>query len=408
MDVPGSAMIRAPPARAQALSAVWQGCMCARAHRPLPTPQITIAPDRVPAPRVFPLTARATAGYTAGTMRMRSLVGVLGLAATLAGCGGLRLRLINHSVRHPSNVAVYFTVDRSNGDPVPGLTSERFHISEDGRPVSVLESRQTILNPEVAAVHYTLLLMDMSGSVTESGQVAALQQAAQAFTSRVERYQRVGIYAFDGSPTLTPIVPFTESAGSASAGVSRLGSFHPHDPSTNLHGGVEQGIHTLQQALDHATQPLKFGTLVVFTDGTDRANRVSREQMMTAVNNSTFDIFAIGVGAEIDEGELRAVGRTGTVLERNQAAVQQAFEQIAQRIEGYTQRYYLLSYCSPARAGTHMLTIEAEATNGERGNLQQEFSAAGFGPDCDPNTPPAFDTSLRHTPHAGEVGQPGH
>lgn len=343
---------------------------------------------------------------------MRSPLSRLGvlllLAAALSGCAGLRLRLINASVRHPSNVAVYFTVDRSNGDPVPGLTADRFRIYEDNRPVSQLESRQTILNPEVAAVHYTLLLMDMSGSVTESGQVAQLQAAAQAFTSRVERYQRVGIYAFDGSPHLTPIVPFTTSSGSASSGVSALSGFHPRDPSTNLHGGVVEGVNTLQRALDQAPQPLKFGTLVVFTDGTDRANRVSQADMMTAVNGSTFDIFAIGVGAEIDPGELRAIGRTGTVLEQDQAAVQRAFEQIAQRIEGYTQRFYLLGYCSPARAGDHVVRIEATTQDGASGSLEHNFNANGFGPNCDPNQAPAFDTSLRTRPRTGETGQPQH
>lgn len=46
------------------------------------------------------------------------------IAATIgsSGCAGLRLNLINASVRRPSNVAVYFTVDRNNGDPVPGLS----------------------------------------------------------------------------------------------------------------------------------------------------------------------------------------------------------------------------------------------------------------------------------------------
>lgn len=327
-------------------------------------------------------------------------------AAMLAGCGGLRLRLINASARRPSNVAVYFTVDRSNGDPVPGLTADRFRIYEDGQPVSEHESRQTILNPQVAAVHYTLLLMDMSGSVTESGQLPALQNAAQVFTSRVERYQRVGIYAFDGSPTIAPIVPFTESSGSASAGVNRLGGYNSRDPSTNLHGAVVQAVQTLQQALARAPQPLKFGTLVVFTDGTDRANRASREQMLEAVNGADIDVFAIGIGAEIDEGELRALGRTGTVLERDQARVQQAFEQIAQRIEGYTQRFYLLSYCTPARAGEHRVRIEAIAPDGAAGSLEHEFSANGFGPNCDPNTPPNFDTSLRGRARGGEVGQP--
>jgi hypothetical protein len=205
------------------------------------------------------------------------------MAVALTGCAGLRLNLINSSVRRPSNVAMYFSVDRNNGQPVGGLTADRYTIYEDDRPVSALESRQTILNPQVAAVHYTLLLMDMSGSVTESGQIPQLQEAARVFVERVERQQRVAVYAFDGSPTLTPVVPFTESAGGAAAGINALTSYRPRDPSTNLHGAVVAGLQQLDRSLASATQPLKFGTLVVFTDGTDRAARVTRDQMMEAV-----------------------------------------------------------------------------------------------------------------------------
>jgi hypothetical protein len=303
--------------------------------------------------------------------------------------------MVDHSVRKPSNVAVYFTVDRSDGTPVPGLVADNFHIMEDGQPVSLLESKQTILNREVAAVHYTLLLMDMSGSVTGSGQVPQLQSAAQAFAARVEQFQRVGIYAFEGSPDLTPVVAFTASPGSAIGGIAQLAHFHSRDPSTNLHGAVVQGLRLLEHALAGANQPLKFGTLVVFTDGTDRASRVSRDQMMQALADSPYDVFVIGVGGEIDPGELHAIGRSGTLLVADTAAAQQAFEQTAQRIEAFTKRYYLLSYCSPARAGEHDLAIEAELPDGKRGRLQDRFNATGFGPNCDPRTPPAFDTTLR-------------
>ena len=56
----------------------------------------------------------------------------------------------------------------------PTSRPQDFHIYEDGQPVSVLESKQTILQPEVAAIHYTLLLVDMSGSVVDSGDMPAL------------------------------------------------------------------------------------------------------------------------------------------------------------------------------------------------------------------------------------------
>src|SRR5687767_2732484 len=106
----------------------------------------------------------------------------LGLATVMAAaCGGsgpkkptLVFNVIDASVQRPSNIAVYFTVDTDAGEPVAGLTADQFTIYEDGQPVSALESQQTILNPEIAAAHFTLLLIDMSGSVTESGDVPVI------------------------------------------------------------------------------------------------------------------------------------------------------------------------------------------------------------------------------------------
>ncbi len=333
-----------------------------------------------------------------------SFLRLAALALLLGSTGCLKLRLINYAVRKPSNVAAYFTVDRSNRDPVPGLTADSFRIYEDGSPVSIHESKQTILNPEVAAVHYTLLLVDMSGSVTQSGQVPALQSAVQAFTQVVEKHQKVAVYSFDGDPKIHPLMGFGSGASAAGA----VGSFKGRDPSTNLRGAVVEALGILRKELDRAPQPLKFGTLVVFTDGTDRANRVDRATMLAAVDDATeFDIFVVGVGAEIDRGELSRIGKTGAVFDANPGQMQKAFEAVAARIEGYTKRFYLLSYCSPARKGERRLKIEAIAPDKAKGSIETTFSADGFGPSCDPNVAPPFDTSLRSRKKGAETGHPG-
>ena len=308
------------------------------------------------------------------------------------GCSGLRPRLVEASVQKPSNVAVYFTVDTSAGDPVPGLTAEQFHIYEDGKLVSPFESKQTILNPEVAAVHDTLLLVDMSGSVTQSGELPKLEEAAKRFTERVGQYQQTAVFAFDGRPEIVPVRGFSTS--NASSSVGSLGGFRAKDPSTNLNGAVVAAIATLEKQLDKAPVPLRFGTLVIFTDGTDHANRVSHQQLMQALDAVDFEVFVIGVGAEIDERELKAIGRTGAALSKNPGEVGTSFDQIAARIEGFSKRFYLLSYCSPARAGDHELKVEPFTSEGHRGELTYAFNADGFGPDCDPNRKPAFD--VRH------------
>ena len=307
-------------------------------------------------------------------------------AVGFAGCG-LKLQLVDASVRKPSNVAVYFTVDTHGGEPVADLTPQDFRIYEDGQPVSILESKQTILQEQVAAIHYTLLLVDMSGSVVDSGDMPALIQAAQSFADRVGPYQKVAVYTFDGSPHLTPLVGF---GGNARGGVSALATRRPRDPSTNLNGGVIEGVRVLQQQMDHAPVPLRFGTLVVFTDGTDRAHRASPEDVGKALDGAGFETYVIGVGQEVDSRQLSKIGRSGTFASQNKGDVQKGFDEIAARIEAASKRYYLLSYCSPSRAGAHDVQVEANA-RGSSGRLQYRFEANGFGPNCDPNQRPSFD-----------------
>jgi hypothetical protein len=329
-----------------------------------------------------------------------------GLASCLAGvtllfgtgCAGLQLTTIKATQQRPSNVAIYFKVQDDRGEPLAGLTADRFRIYEDDQLVSQYESKQTILNPEVAAVHYTLLLVDMSGSVSESGTGDALVQAVGTFTDRVEKDQRVGIYAFDGSPDLTPIVPFTDQPGNAKAGVQQLATFKPKDPSTNLNGAVVKALDELDAALGKATQPLKFGTLVVFTDGTDRANRVPAADMQQHIKEKPFDVFAIGLGAEIQQDQLAKIGKSGTAMAADKNAITKAFDDVGTKVDARTKSYYLLSYCSPSRAGKHEVRIEAVVKknpndNEEVGSLKDDFDATGFMPGCDPNTPPSFDVT---------------
>jgi Mg-chelatase subunit ChlD len=323
------------------------------------------------------------------------------------GCqgGGLNLKMVRSAAAKPSNVAVYFSVDQSDGTPVGGLKAEDFRIYEDDALISQYESKQTILNPKVAASHYTLLLVDMSGSISKSGQASSVVDAAEAFTDRLEKFQKVGVYAFDGSADLYPIVPFTSSGGAAKGGIKSLASFQPRDPSTNLHGAVVKGIELLKNELAHAEHPLKFGTLVVFTDGTDRAGRVSKDEMKKALDDADYDVFAIGLGAEISDKELGHIGKNGVAMAQDKDSVVKAFDQIAQKIESYTQRYYLLSYCTPARAGDHEVRVEAvvkspDGKSEKTGSVRYKFKADHFTPDCDPNTPPSFDIN------AGDAAAP--
>jgi len=330
------------------------------------------------------------------TRTLRWLRGLSALALLWAGSGCLKLTLYNAAVMKPSQVAVYFSVTDSGGKPVPNLTADKFRIYEDSGLVSVYESKQTILNPEVAAVHYTLLLVDLSGSITQSGAMEQLKPAVQSFADRVGSLQKVAIYGFDGSKEIFPIIGFTDGEGGVRAAAERLGTFKGRDPSTNLNGAVIEGLKVLDKSLEHAQTPLKFGSLMVFTDGTDRAKRVLRPEVDKALEEAQAKdtaLYVIGVGKEIDSSELRNIGRTASFLSTDPAALAKAFDEIATRVEAYTKSFYLLSYCSPARAQEHDLKVE---TGGglSKGDLTYHFDATGFGPNCDSNRMPKFD--IRH------------
>lgn len=324
------------------------------------------------------------------------------LASALSGCGGLTVTRVNSAQQKPNNVWVFFTV-RDGDEPVGGLESEDFEIYEDGQLVSVFESKQQILNPEVAAVSYTLLLLDMSGSVTESGGAGELVDAAHQFTERVGQSQKVAVYAFDGAKEIHPIVSFTEAKGSVDSGLERLRSYKAADPSTNLNGAVVEGLKTLKKGLDADKKPLKFGTLVVFSDGTDRAARVSAQEMSQAISSEeykNYELFAVGVGGEIEQSTLDSIGRHGAEQVDEPGKLGKAFDRVADRIEAHMKRFYLLSYCTPARAGDHRVRIVAQTkssdgkskTANKKGQLEYDFNADNFGPppQCDPKRQPSF------------------
>ncbi|TPV95340.1 MAG: VWA domain-containing protein [Myxococcales bacterium FL481] len=328
---------------------------------------------------------------------LRTLLALIPLVGCVA-CSTVELQRINSAERKPNNVWVFFSVEQ-DGEPVPGLQADDFEIYEDDRLVSTFESGQVVQNPELAAVMYTMLLLDMSGSITESGESGALVDAAKLFTERVGKTQRVAVFAFDGSEKIYPVVPFTAAERPVEGGLEWLRTFRPRDPSTNLNGAVVQGLEQLDRALQKDKRPIKLGTLVVFTDGTDRAARVSRDDVLAALADpkyGEFDIFTIGVGAEIEQRSLAQIGRDGTELAQDRTRIEDAFGNVANKIEAQAKRFYLLSYCTPSRRGDHVVRIEANISGDSgrpsRGSLEYGFNADNFGPPpaCDPNRKPSF------------------
>jgi len=71
-----------------------------------------------------------------------------------------------------------------------------------------------------------------------------------------------------------------------------------------------------------------------------------------------------------------------------------AFDETASLVSRLVGKYYLLSYCSPARAGKPVLrvTVAVPGTEGkeETDSFEATFDAKGFSPGCKSSSPPRF------------------
>ena len=137
----------------------------------------------------------------------RSWLACVTVAMLTQGCmlGGLHVDQVATSAQKPSNVAVYMAVTKGD-DPALGLTEKDFHILEDGTELSAEQTQQTLLPRDDAAVHRALLLVDMSGPVTEGETRHQIAMAAARFAARAHVTEPVTVYAFDGGAAIRMVI----------------------------------------------------------------------------------------------------------------------------------------------------------------------------------------------------------
>jgi hypothetical protein len=325
-------------------------------------------------------------------------------AFALSGCtlfGGLQARTVAVSAQKPSNVAVYLSVVDGR-DPVVDLGAENFTIYENGELIGADQTRQTLLPRDVSAIHRTLLLVDVSGA-SDGRARATLTTAIRGFVDKVRRTQAVTVYVFDGSPQprlfgehdLAPEEVETDTHTAPE-------KLQPRDSSRNLNGAVLDGLKQLDARLMSVKKPLRVGTLVVYSGGPDLAGRVTTDQLIDRLEQTAHHVVAIGVGEQDGSFSLESIGVDGTIRAEAPATLPIAFEEAASRVGELFDMYYLLAYCSPARAGVRQLRIEVTYTTREgdekRASLEQDFDASGFQPGCDPNSAPRFVSVAPATP----------
>lgn len=334
------------------------------------------------------------------------------LGVLVGGCGlfnRLQVKSLAQSADPPGNVAVYLSV--ADGDhPVTGLTAKDFQIFENGQPIDPDQSGETLLDRDVASVHHTLLLVDMSNPANHD----ALARAASGFVASVRQTQAVTVYAFDGSPEIHLAGEYPRGGAGDDAtspdAVAGLASYTSHDPSRDLRGAITQALDQLDVRLMQVKKPVRVGTLVVFTEGPDLAGRVTADKLDDVLDKTPYQILAVGIGEDKGDFSLKSIGRNGVVRAPNADALGPTLSNAGMQVSRNYDSYYLVAYCSPARAGTRALRVDVHTTDKEgnelKGSVEGEFDATGFGPGCNPKATPRFAVKAGSTSPAPEPDKP--
>lgn len=329
-----------------------------------------------------------------GTVNL-ARVGTTFLALSiLSGCGDglspedqpLEIEILDTQTEAPAKVLVTFRVSTETGDPVAGLPVDAFEILDNGDSDSGFESEKAFQPKPGRFQTSVALLLDMSGSITGSEALEPLKSAAGAFVDRALEADgvSVGVWWFDGGADLVRLVDFSDDGVAIKAAIDALDENVTRDNSTNLNGAIRLGIRAVEERMEDgaAGGVTQAGALVIFTDGTDQASRVSESSALTAVDETGIAVYSIGLRGEIDEDFLTRIGRSGSAFADNSAALLDRFSGVGDRIEAMANSYYVLAYCSPRRGGvSNELTIRVRH-DGRQAEATTNYPAVNFTGGC--------------------------
>ncbi|MFT4647149.1 MAG: hypothetical protein ACI87O_003059 [Planctomycetota bacterium] len=291
-----------------------------------------------------------------------------------AGGSGTPLR-----IDLPGRMSVLVQVLDELGDPVSGLTNDNFELFEDGQVVSRTESQQQLLPRPRVFRSFSHLLLDLSGSVTQTPQgqqseIDAALRFIELVTQAEENYLAISFFfgGQDIAPALlddlTPL-GFSNNATLLTEAVENVDLIQVTSTSTNLYGAILDGLGTLDDALISSQSVVEFQslTLVTFTDGTDQAGLFALQDVTNFLDLSPnrYNLQAIGVGTEIDTQTLAGIGPNGWLLADNLDSLTETFGQVGNYVRDLANSFYLVGYISPKVHSTVQRTLRVQASRAD-------------------------------------------
>lgn len=330
------------------------------------------------------------------------------LLAALNGCnlvsGGVNVEPVAVSTRKPGNVALYVSVSK-HGNGVIGLQKQDFKVYENGQALDNEQVKLTLLPTEPSTSRHATVLVDMSKALKREER-KSLADALRPFIARLRQREPVSLYAFDGAEKAHLIQEYSQQEARAEpdekdTSMERLLSFNRKDSSTSLYSAVMDGAAQLSASLAAGGRPIENGTLIVIALNPDSAGRVEESKLREFVDESPHHIFLMTVGTTASSADLAFIGKTGGTRAGSAMTMGAPLNDVANAVDDELFRNYLVSYCSPGRAGKRDLKLEVTTRDAQGkasvGSYSTAFDADGFGPGCDPAAPPQFVVAKRES-----------
>lgn len=306
-------------------------------------------------------------------------------------------------------------------DNIEGLKKCEVVNDSEKCKVDWLESRKLRRNTDLEAFNASfnapisfkvdvMILLDLSGSIKDDRKAMTnLKESTIKFVDKVfetkegndNRPINVSVYSFDGREGVRSILLDGQTSSNdpailKSAITSALENCEERglcfDKSTNLYGGILEGLNELVRISRNGPEKIRAKQFIVFTDGKDRAGRTSIQTVYEAVENfkqKGISIYAVGLGKNIDQLVLTNIAGDKFIHAKKAKTLGKKFVSLAESVREYANSFFTVRYCSAKRyngkSKEHLVVYKRNIPYGyQLGVLDFEYQSNDFEGGCDP------------------------
>ena len=284
-------------------------------------------------------------------------------------------RISQPEVLPPAGLRLGFRVLDCNGDPIGPLDPAKFVVLNDekGEPFGAGLEGGSVSDLAVPANYglFSVLALDLSDSIFNSGAIDQMIDGALAYLKSVERTpapsvrHEVALMVFGRPEAHALLVDFTTDFGRLRTELEALRASESLG-STDLYGAVTKATDMLAAA-DGCGLEITEKFLVLMTDGTHEAGddvAMREEALGKLAEHPEFNRYAIGIDGHYDPERLAELASTeeNFVHVTDTAQIGQAFGEVAYRVDAVARSNYSVGVCTPIALGeSAALTIEVRA-----------------------------------------------